>query len=81
LQLGKPLCDVFAKLFENLNCPTIGTNQSGASDDTDSENLKLGAFAAKRDILSRKISGIAGVKDEVRLDENGQTETQDVFFL
>lgn len=42
-----------------------GTNQSGASDDTDSENLKLGAFASKRDILSRKIGGIAGVKDEV----------------
>jgi hypothetical protein len=35
-----------------------GTNQSGASDDTDSENLKLGAFAAKRDILNRKIGTI-----------------------
>jgi hypothetical protein len=50
-----------------------GTNQSGASDDTDSENLKLGAFAAKRDILNRKIGGLAGagVRDEVRIVENG----------
>jgi len=35
--------------------------------------LKLGAFAAKRDILNRKIGGLAGagVRDEVRIVENG----------
>ena len=45
-----------------------GTNQSVASDDTDSENFKLGAFVAKRDI-SRRISGGLGVGKDVVRDE------------
>lgn len=44
-----------------------GTNQSIASDDTDSENYKLGAFATKRDILPRKIP--SGITNENREDE------------
>lgn len=51
--------------------PRSGTNQSAASDDTDSENLKLGAFAAKRDILSRKIStGIGSGQDGTRDEDD-----------
>jgi hypothetical protein len=48
-----------------------GTNQSGASDDTDSENLKLGAFAAKRDILNRKIGTIAGNEVQLSCSKSG----------
>jgi len=53
--------------IRTINIIILGTNQSAASDDTDSENYKLGAFATKRDILPRKVS--SGICNESREDE------------